>query len=204
MPGPEEMGLDRANWHGEDCSHLFIRHLLEVAQYQHTAIFSRQLLHLLAHYGQPVASFQDIFYPLLLVHPIQDLFRLYDCLQVPLALASFQLSQTAMVGDAIEPGRKARLAAKRWQPLPRGHKRLLGSLTGVLVVLHHAQTQIENAALMPPHEEGEGILVSLLTGFHELCVVLLGLRRDDTWQGYLQGMCYLHQILVPKTCSCCY
>ena len=55
MPGPNELGLDRAHGHGEDGSHLFIRPLLEVEQDQHTAILDRQLLHLLAHHGLPVA-----------------------------------------------------------------------------------------------------------------------------------------------------
>jgi hypothetical protein len=31
IPGSKEMGLDRANGHGEDFGHLFIRHSLEVA-----------------------------------------------------------------------------------------------------------------------------------------------------------------------------
>jgi hypothetical protein len=43
--------------------------------------------------------------------------------------------------------------------------------------------QIEDAALMSLYEEGKGMLVPLSTGFHELRVVLFGLRRDDTREG---------------------
>jgi hypothetical protein len=84
---------------------------------------------------------------------------------------------------------------------PCNQKRLLGDLTGLFVVLQHAQGQIEDAALMSLHEEGKGIPVPLLTGFHELSVILLGLRRDDAWEGYPQAVCQLHEILVPKPCA---
>jgi hypothetical protein len=60
------------------------------------------LLHLLAHHGLPVASLQDIFYLLLLVHSLQDPFSLYDCLQVSLSLAPFKLSQTEQEQDTME------------------------------------------------------------------------------------------------------
>src|SRR2546421_4751736 len=101
-----------------------------------------------------------------------------------------------MVGDAIEPGRKARLTAEGWQPLPCSQKSILGDLAGLFVVLQHAQNHSEDAALVSLHEEGKGILVPLLTGFYELSVVLLGLRRDDARERYLQRVCQLHQILV--------
>ena len=80
-------------------------------------------------------------------------------------------------------------------------KSLLGDLAGLFVVLQHAQNYIEDAALVSLHEEGKGILVPMLTGFHELSVVLLGLRRDDARERYLQRVCQLHEILVPKTWS---
>ena len=80
-------------------------------------------------------------------------------------------------------------------------KRLLGDLAGLYVVLQHAQNHSEDAALVSLHEEGKGILVPMLTGFHELSVVLLGLRRDDALERYLQMVCQLHEILVPKTWS---
>src|SRR5579859_323629 len=152
MPGPKEMGLDRANGYGEDVSYLFIRHLLEVAQDQHHAILVWQFLHLLAHDGLPVVSFYDIFCLLLLVHLLQDLFCLHGRLQGSLLLAPFKLSQTTMVGDAIKPGRKVRLAAECWQPPPSSQKSLLGDLASFIVVLQHAQNHIEDAALMSLHE----------------------------------------------------
>ncbi len=88
-------------------------------------------------------------------------------------LAPLKLSHTTMVDDAIEPGRKACLAAETWQPLPRCQERLLGTLAGIIVVLQHAQGQIEDAALMSLDEERKGNLVPVLVGFHELRVVLL-------------------------------
>ena len=51
---------------------------------------------------------------------------------------------------------------------------------------------------MSLHEEGKGILVPKLTGFHELSFVLLGLRRDSAREGYFQDVCQLHEILVPN------
>jgi hypothetical protein len=83
-----------------------------VAQDQHTAVPGRQLLHLLAHHGLPAAQLQNIFRLLLLVYPLQDLFRLYGRLQSSLPLAPFKLSQRTKVGNAIEPGCNARLAAE--------------------------------------------------------------------------------------------
>ncbi len=68
-------------------------------------------------------------------------------------------------------------------------------------LLQHAQNHSEDEVLVSLHEEGKGILVPLLTGLHELSVILLGLRRDDAWEGYLQGVCQLHEILVPQTRS---
>jgi hypothetical protein len=92
-----------------------------------------------------------------------------------------QLSQTTMVGDAREPGRKACLATESRQPLPRHQERLLGALAGIIVVLQHAQGQIEDVALMPLDEERTGILVPSLAGLYKLRVVLLDLQGDDTW-----------------------
>src|ERR1700694_5147216 len=106
-----------------------------------------------------------------------------------------------MVGDAVEPGRKMRLAAERWQPLPCSEKSLLGDLVRLFVVLQHAQNHIEDAALMSLHEEGKSILVPTLAGSHELSVVLLGGLRDDAWERYSQGVRQLHQSLVPTDLS---
>ena len=50
-------------------------------------------------------------------------------------------------------------------------------------LLQHAQNHSEDEALVSLHEAGKGILVPLLTGLHELSVILLGLRRDDAWEG---------------------
>ena len=50
---------------------------------------------------------------------------------------------------------------------------------------------------MSLHEDGKGLLVTMLTGFHELSVVLLGGLRDDVWEGYLQSVCQMHEILFP-------
>jgi hypothetical protein len=180
------MDLDSANRHGEDGRHLLIRQLLEVAQDQHHAIPGRQLLQLLAYDGLPVASLQGIFHLLLLVSLLQDLFRLYGSLQGSLTLAPLKLLQTAIVGDAIQPGRQARLASECWQPLSGSQKDFLGDLTGVFVVLQQAPTQIEDAALVPLHEDGKGVLVPLLTGLHELHIVLLSLPGNDTWESHLQ------------------
>jgi hypothetical protein len=63
--------------------------------------------------------------------------------------------------------------------------------------LQHAQNQIENAALVSLHEEGEGILVALSTGFHELSVILLAGLRDNAWESPLRAVCHVHEILVP-------
>jgi hypothetical protein len=52
-------------------------------------------------------------------------------------------------------------------------ERFLGTRTGILLVLQQTHAQIEDAALVSSHEERKGILVSLLTGFHQLCFVLL-------------------------------
>jgi hypothetical protein len=49
---------------------------------------------------------------LLLVHLLQYLYRFNDRPQGSLPLAPLKLSQTTIVSDAIEPGRKARLTAK--------------------------------------------------------------------------------------------
>ena len=65
-------------------------------------------------------------------------------------------------------------------------KNLLGGLTGVFVILQHTPTQIEDAALVPLHEDGKGFLVPLLTGLHELHVVLLSLPGNDAWESSLQ------------------
>jgi hypothetical protein len=46
--------------------------------------------------------------------------------------------------------------------------------------LQQTHAQIEDAALVSSHEEREGILVSLLIGFHQLCFVLLILLTDGT------------------------
>src|SRR5579859_3706730 len=184
IPGPKEMGLDRANGHGENIGHFFIRHILEVAQDQDNAIPGRQLLQVLAHDGLPVVSFYNIFCLLLLVHPLQHLLLLYSRLQGFLPLAPFKLSQTTMVGDAIEPGRKERFAAERWQPSPRCQKSLLTDLACLFVILQHTVAQIEDAALVPLHEEREGILLPLLTGFHELCVIAPAWRRDNAWKSF--------------------
>ena len=81
------------------------------------------------------------------------------------------------------PCRKARLATECWQPPPCSHKRLLGDLARLVVILQHVQTHIEDAALVSLHEEGKGILVPLLTRFHKVRVILLGLPGDDAWEG---------------------
>lgn len=78
----------------------------------------------------------------------------------------FKPSQETTVSNAIELGRKARLATERWQPLPYSQKHLLGDLASLFVVLQRAQTHIEDRALMSLHEGTKGILISLLTGFH--------------------------------------
>ncbi|GAC1397214.1 MAG: hypothetical protein NVSMB49_02610 [Ktedonobacteraceae bacterium] len=59
------------------------------------------------------------------------------------------------------------------QPLPRSHERLLGTLTGIILVLQQIQAQIEDATQVSLHQERKGILVSLLTCFHKLYVVSL-------------------------------
>src|SRR5438874_6009543 len=107
-----------------------------------------------------------------------------------------------MVGDAIEPGRKARLTAEGWQPLPCRQESLLGDLAGLFVVLQHAQNHSEDAALVSLPEDGKGMLVPMLTGFHKLSVVLHGGLRNDAGERYLQRVCQLHVILVPHTWSC--
>ena len=107
-----------------------------------------------------------------------------------------------MVGDAIEPDRKARLTAEGWQPLPCRQESLLGDLAGLFVVLQHAQNHSEDAALVSLPEDGKGMLVPMLTGFHKLSVVLHGGLRNDAGERYLQRVCQLHEILVPNTWSC--
>jgi hypothetical protein len=97
-----------------------------------------------------------------------------------LPFASLELPKTTTIGDARELGWKACLAAETRQPLPRSHERFLGTRTGILLVLQQTHAQIEDAALVSSHEERKGILVSLLTGFHQLCFVLLSLRTDGT------------------------
>lgn len=93
-----------------------------------------------------------------------------------------------MVRNAIEPRRKTCLAAKGWQPLPRRQKSLLSDFTGFIVVLHQTQTEIEDATLMPLHEDGKGILIPLLTGFHQLILILFGGISDDFWENTLQAL----------------
>jgi len=66
---------------------------------------------------------------------------------------------------------------------PCSQKSLLADFTGLFVVLQHAQTQIEDAALMSLYEEGKGILIPMSIGFHKLRVVLLGGRRRDAREG---------------------
>jgi hypothetical protein len=50
-----------------------------------------------------------------------------------------------------------------------------------MLVLQQAQAQIEDASLESSHEERKGILVSLLAGSHQLCVILLGRFRNKVW-----------------------
>ena len=76
----------------------------------------------------------------------------------------------SQVGKPASPGK----------PLLRSHERFLGTRTGILLISQQIHAQIEDAALVSSHEEREGILVSLLIGFHQLCFVLLILLTDGT------------------------
>jgi hypothetical protein len=187
LPGPEEMDLDCANRQGKDLRHLFVRHILEVAQNQDYTILRRQLPQLLAYHGLQVMSLDGSLCLLLSVHLFPPLFRLHGHLQGLFALVPFELPQTTVVGDAIEPGRKACLAAETRQLLPRRQERLLSALAGIIVVLQHAQGQIEDAALISLDKERKGILVPMLAGWYKLRVVLLGLQGVNTWESSLQA-----------------
>ena len=152
---------------------------------ENQAIVGRQLLQAQAQKSLLLVLLNNVLQTLFLATRSDALLRLHGLLRGSLSFLLLKLAETTMVRDAIEPRRKTRLAAKGWQPLPRGQKRLLSDFAGLIVVLHQAQAEIEDATLMSLHEQSKGILVPLLTGFHELLLILLGGSSDDIWENTL-------------------
>src|SRR6266568_152665 len=106
------MCFNSANRRGQNFSHFLVCHFMEMAQDQHYAIFRGQFSELFMNHGLAGVRFQ-LGIDLLLTGGISyDLLRLYSHLYSSISFALFKLFQSAIVGDAIEPGGKASITTE--------------------------------------------------------------------------------------------
>jgi hypothetical protein len=108
----------------------------------------------------------------LLYHVRSGCFLTIHLALCPATIASYQAASrfcfsgwthATMIGDAIEPAGKARLAAKAHAATNASRLISLASLSGTAA--------IEDVALIPSYEQSKSLLISCLTGFHELVLI---------------------------------